>query len=164
MESSDAIIRRANENDIDHVIKIITNYLGNATLALNPPTYGEVWARISNSDPRTGIWVMELEGNVIGYGEIKKFSPKEGYRYTGETSVFLLPFFQNRGLGTKLKEFIVEKSRALGYHSLIAKIFAKNQVSIHYNKNMGYRIVGYLQEAGKVNGSWIEICIMQLIL
>ena len=47
---------------------------------------------------------------------------------------------------------------------MVAKIYAKNEASIEYNRKLGYEIVGTQKEIGYVGGEWLDVTIMQLII
>ena len=157
-------IRKAIESDADRIMEILHPYLGTATLHLIPLPLKDLKKKLLEDNAKTGIWVFVLMDRIIGFGEVRKFSPKRGYQYTGETSVFLDGEYLNQGYGSIFKQFIIEQAKNMGYHSLIAKIFATNHASIQYNQKLGDKIIGILKEAGHVKGKWIDICIMQLLL
>ncbi len=113
---------------------------------------------------REGIYIVEKEGTIIGYGVIIKYHPKEGYRFTCETSVFLHPSEVGKGYGTAFKSFILGECKAKGYRHVVAKIFASNTRSIQYNKKLGYELVGIQKDVGLVNNKFIDIAIMQYLI
>jgi len=63
-----------------------------------------------------------------------------------------------------MKKWIIEKCKELGYHHLVAKIFASNKASIEYNRKLGYEIVGTQNKIGFVDGEWQDVTIMQLLI
>ena len=63
-----------------------------------------------------------------------------------------------------MKKWIIAKCKELGYHHLVAKIFATNKASIAYNQKLGYEIVGTQREIGYVDGRWQDVTIMQLLI
>ena len=69
----------------------------------------------------------------LGWAIIKRYSDREGYRFAAETAVYLDPAHLGKGYGKQMKRFLIDESRAMGYHHLVAKIFATNEVSIAYN-------------------------------
>ena len=68
------------------------------------------------------------------------------------------------GLGTRMKLSLIDKCREFGYHHLVAKIFSTNKASIEYNRKLGYEVVGTQREVGNIDGKWLDVTIMQLIL
>ena len=112
------------------------------------------------------LLVTELEGgeHVLGWGVIKRYSDRRGYRFCCETSVYLRREMIGRGHGSRIKQALIERCKAYGYHHLVAKIFADNAVSLHYNQKFGYELVGIQKEIGYKNGHWQDVAILQLVL
>ena len=95
---------------------------------------------------------------------IKRYSPRPGYRYCCETSVYLRRSQRRRGHGTRIKTALIERCREYGYHHLLARVWADNTASIEYNRRFGYEIVGIQREVGYKDGRWVDIAILQLVL
>ena len=158
------ITREAQASDCKCIASIYNHYLGKSTMDLEARESEFYEAFIRSKDPREELWIGEVEGAIVGWGIIKLYSPKLGYRYTGETSVYLDSNQLRNGFGTILKKHLLQRCKILNYHNLLARIFANNQVSIDYNKKLGYRIVGQQKEAGYINGHWQDVVIMEVIL
>ncbi len=108
--------------------------------------------------------VGEVDGEIVGWGIIKKYSDRVGYRTTCETAVYFKNSATGKGYGTQMKKLLIEVCKEFKYHHLVAKIWASNTASIEYNRKQGYEIVGTQKEVGYLNGKWIDVTIMQLIL
>ena len=158
------ILREAKVHDCKYIAAIYNHYLGKSTMDLEAKDSEFYESFLLRKNAREELWVIELEKAVIGWGIIKLYSPKLGYQYTGETSVYLDIDHLNNGYGTTMKKHLLKRCKALHYHNLIARIFANNQVSIDYNQKLGYRIVGTQKEAGYINGNWQDVVIMEVIL
>ncbi len=137
---------------------------GGATMEVVLKKPEDVVAQIQSFDERETILVLEEAGELLGWGIIKKYSYRPGYRVCCETSVFLRHGMRRKGLGTYLKRIVIERCRAYGYHHLLARIWNENKASIEYNRKLGYEIVGVQREVGHCHGQWQDICIMQLVL
>jgi len=158
------MIRQAVTSDCQWIADIYNQYLGKSTMDTEPKLAKFSSTFLSAKNEREELWVIEADKRVIGWGIIKFYSPKKGYQFAGETSVFLDVNFLDRGYGTQLKEHLIERCRDLEYHHLLARIFADNEVSIAYNQKLGYRIVGRQNEIGNINGEWKDVVIMELLL
>lgn len=119
---------------------------------------------IANFSKREIILVLVDEAEVVGWGIIKKYSDRSGYRFCCETAVYLRRGIRRKGHGTRIKNALIDRCKAMGYHHMVAKIFADNTGSIAYNERLGYEIVGRQREIGYKNGRWQDIVIMQLVL
>ncbi len=102
--------------------------------------------------------------DIAGWGIIKKYSDRAGYRFCCETAVYLRRDLTGRGLGTRIKLALIERCRRYGYHHLVAKILAVNVASIEYNQKLGYELVGTQREIGYAGGRWQDVVILQLVL
>ena len=153
----------ATKDDCDQIAEIYNSYLGVSTMDLEHK--GGVYYEdfLNNKDAREELWVTRDNNKTIVWGIIKRYSDREGYRTTVETSVYCHKNYLRKGLGTQMKKHLMKRCEALGYHHLIAKIQSDNKVSIHYNLRLGYTIVGEQKEVGMVNGKWKDVTIMQYL-
>lgn len=159
-------IRDYTTDDIPHITDIYNEAIvkHNATMDDEEKTYDYMKNLVNNFNSRETILVLEEEENVLGWGIIKRYSDRQGYRFCCETSVYLRQSLKRKGYGTMIKKALIQRCREYEYHHLVAKVFADNEASIAYNKNFGYTVVGIQKEIGFKKGKWQDIAIMQLIL
>lgn len=160
-------LRRAGPGDAASIAAIYNESIdaGNATMDDRPKTAEEIRAQIEGHGEREGYWVLENEdGLTLGWGIIKRYSDRLGYRFACETAVYLRREHVGFGLGTKIKLALFELCRELDYHHLVAKVFADNTASIEYNLRLGYELVGRQRQIGFKNGRWQDVVILQRIL
>ncbi len=137
---------------------------GNATMDQEPWSEEETKRLIKGFDKREALLLLERNTEILGWGIIKKYSDRAGYRFACETAVYLRHEEVGRGYGSRIKRALIERAKQLGYHHLVAKVFTTNVPSIEYNKKFGYEIVGVQREIGYQDGRWIDVVIMQLVL
>lgn len=141
---------------------------GNASMDDDEKTTDDILRQMKSFGPRETYILLEREEEgsprVIGWGIIKKYSDRPGYRFCCETSVYLRFSEVGGGRGSRMKRALIERCREYGYHHLLARIFADNVVSIEYNRKLGYEMVGVQREIGYKNGRWQDVAVMQLIL
>jgi L-amino acid N-acyltransferase YncA len=135
-----------------------------ATMDLAPKNEQYFRELIAGLTEREALIVLAEREKVLGWGRIMRYSDREGYTTTCETAVYLRRELRRRGLGTRIKVDLIERCRKLGYHHLVAKVFAGNRASIDYNLRLGFEIVGTQREVGWVGGRWEDVTIMQLLL
>lgn len=159
-------IRDAAEADMAAVTGIYNSWVltGGATMDQETRTINDSIKQFKALSGREAVLVLEKDGLVCGWGQIKAYSPRAGYRFTCETAVYLDPAVLGRGLGTTLKKALLERCRQLNYHHVVNKILADNHASVNYNLQLGFEVVGRQREVGFVNGAWVDVLIMQLIL
>ena len=63
--------------------------VGDSTMHDDPRTPEGIRSRMAGFSDREGYLILEREGHVLGWGVIKLYSDRPGYRFCCETSVFL---------------------------------------------------------------------------
>lgn len=118
----------------------------------------------SHQDARYPLIVLEIDGQVVGWGSLSPYHPRPAYRFTGEFSVYLAPEFRGQGLGSELLAFLCREAVTLGYHSLIGLITADNRASLRLAAKFGFTPAGHYQEVGYKFAQWLDLVTVQKIL
>ncbi len=162
----DYTIRKATANDCQVIASINNEHIlaGGSSMVTSTRSAAYFEAMMRNFSDRELIECLELDGEVVGFGLIKRYSDREGYQTSCETAIYLRSHKVRMGLGTKMKLSLIERCKEFGYHHLVAKIVASNKASIAYNLKLGYEVVGVQKEIGNIDGKWLDVTIMQLIL
>ena len=137
---------------------------GGATMDDEPKTGTDIRTQIEGFGRRELFVLLELDGEVLGWRVIKRYSDRPGYRFSCETAVYLRHGALRSGHGSRIKRELIARCKKLGYHHLVARIFADNRASIEYNLRFGYELVGVQREIGFKEGRWQDIAILQLVL
>ena len=147
------------------VADIYNEYIrkGGSTMDQVLKTTEDIAGWVKKMGDREGLYVLKNETSTVGWGIIKKYSDRAGYRFTCETAVYLRGTELRKGYGTYIKKKLLDQCREWNYHHLVAKIWANNTASIEYNLRLGYEIVGRQREIGLYDGEWIDVVIMQYI-
>ena len=166
MPAADLLVRECSEDDAPAVAEIHNQSIatGEATMEEGARDAVDVRQQLASLDPRETLLVAEENGAVVGWGLIKKYSPRPGYRFACETAVYVRRDRLGQGIGSRIKRVLIARCKELGYHHLVAKILAVNAASIEYNKKLGYEVVGRQREIGFKDGRWSDVVIMQLVL
>lgn len=152
--------------DYQAVAAIYNEYisLGNASMEENFKSVEDIAHWVDNFNDRERLYVLRKKDKVIGWGIIKRYSDRGGYRFAAETAIYITSGELRKGYGSNMKKFLIERCKELGYHHLVAKVFAENEASIRYNVELGYTIVGTQKEVGYKNDRWVDVVIMQYII
>jgi len=134
---------------------------GAATFETRLRTRAETAARIAD---RELIVVAAENGEVVGWAGVTPYSDRPVYASIGDYAVYVARAARGRGVGATLLAALVEESRARGLHKLLAKIFVTNVASLAVAKRCGFREVGVHERHGKVNGEWIDVVLVELLL
>jgi len=162
------LVRDALTADADAVTEIYNESIRarDSTMELSCKTGRDVIGWIAKLSASERLVVLEEEGTIQGWGILKKYSEREGYRLTCETSVFLRRSHVGRrkGYGSAIQSELLRRAREFGYHHVVVKIWATNDISIRMHERFGFEVVGTQSEVGLVDGAWKDVTIMQLIL
>lgn len=108
--------------------------------------------------------VYEANGNVEGYAYVSNWRERIAYDITLETSVYLDKNTHGKGLGSILYQELIDRSRAIGIHSLIGVVSLPNPESQKLHKKFNFDLVGCFKESGIKFGKLIDVEFWQLIL
>lgn len=159
-------IRAALPTDAEAIAEIYNESVAAADSTLDeiPWTAAGVTQQMQAYSDREGFWTLVRGQEVVGWGVIKRYSDRTGYRYTCETAVYLRRSERGQGYGRRIKVALIERCKALGYHHIVGKILARNQASLELNRRLGFEVVGIQREVGLLRGAWQDIVLIQLIL
>lgn len=159
-------IRRATLDDLPTILDISNEAIlsTTGTFDLDPRTLDDRRQWFESHDDRHPILVGELDGQVVGWTSLSRWSDRRAYDETGETSFYVNSEFRGQGIGRQLKLAIIAEARRLGFHTLIARVAEGSGESLHINESVGFTRVGILKEVGQKLGRRIGVHILQLML
>jgi len=149
-------IRFAQEADLPGIVDLYNQSIpaGWSTADTRPITVDErvEWFR-KFTPHRRPIWVAEIEGELAGTTYLSSFyGGRPAYDATAEISVYVGLKFHRRGLGRKLKEYVIAQCPRLGITTLLSMYFDHNQATKHINDALGFETMGHLREIAMVQG------------
>ena len=106
--------------------------------------------------------VAEIEGQIVGYAYAGPFRLRSAYRFTLEDSVYVSPYYQGRSVGKHLLMQLLRDAATLGYKCMVAVVGdSANAASIALHKACGFTEVGTVRNVGFLDGSWLDIVLLQ---
>jgi phosphinothricin acetyltransferase len=159
-------VRRAGPADLAAITDIYNEAIltTTATFDTEPKSAADRLQWFQAHDERHPLLVAVVEGKVIGWSSLSRWSERCAYDGTAETSFYVKSGFRGQGIGRQLKEAIVQEARRLGFHSLIAQVAQGSEESLHLNESFGFVHVGTLKEVGRKFGKMLDVHILQKIL
>ena len=109
-------------------------------MAIEEQSYTHPWSRgIFRDCLRVGYcaWVMEIDGEVIGYG-VMSIAAGEGHIL----NVCIEPDFQGRGLGRKIIHRLTTLARDHGVDTLFLEVRASNRIAQMLYESEGFNEIG----------------------
>jgi L-amino acid N-acyltransferase len=166
MNDPPVIIRPAVANDAAAIAEIYNEAIGSttATFDTEPKSAEDRLRWLEEHNERHPVFVAEIDGQVVGWAALTKWSDRPAYDRTAETSFYVAQRFRGAGVGRAMKAKVVEESRRLGFHTLLARVAEGSEASFHINQSFGFQHIGTMKEVGFKFGRWLDVYIMQLML
>ena len=160
------MIREVNLQDVKAITDIYNEYVINSvvTFETEPVTEEIMLSRITNLSANYPYFVYEIDGKVIGYCYAHAWKEKAAYKYTLETTVYLAPGHQGKGVGRQLMQKLIEECRLKGYHALIACITEGNEASNALHLRLGFKQVSSFEKVGLKFNRWLGVVDYELLL
>ena len=150
------LIREAREDDLPAIVAIYNASIpgGWSTADTRPIAVADRIAWFRAFDPqRRPIWVAELQGQVVATTYLSSFyQGRPAYDATAEISVYVAPEQQRRGLGRRLKQWVISQCPRLGVTTLLSFYFDHNPATHRLNAELGFETVGHLRDIAVVQG------------
>ena len=118
---------------------------------------------LADRGPRHPVLAAELDGRVVGWASLGRWSDRRAYDLTAEESVYVHPHFQHRGIGRRLLAAIVAAGRQAGLRTLIARITSDNPVSVRLHEAAGFEHIGVMRQCGRKFDRWLDVVMMQIV-
>lgn len=161
--SSHMRIRDAARADLPAIIDIYNAAIATrtATAQLEPVTQESRPDWLSDHSPdEYPFWVLEMDGQIVGWLTFKSFLPRCAYRGTAELSVYVHEQFRRRGIARRLLEQAIARAPALGITALVGLIFAHNEASVLLFGQLGFTRWGFLPRVARVEEIERDLTIM----
>jgi len=130
---------------------------GNATFETQVPAW-EKWD--SSHVPLCRI-IAQTENNIVGWAALVPVSARKVYSGVGEVSIYISDKFQGLKIGSKLLKQLIAESEKNGFWTLQSVVFPQNKASIKIHQDNGFRIVGYREKIGQMNGNWRDTILLE---
>jgi len=152
-------IRTANAEDANQIYDIYAPIVENTAISfeLTPPPIEEISKRIESYVTSHEWLVAEIYGNVIGYAYGTPHRPREAYKYSVETSVYVNENSREKGIGKQLYTELFNRLKNKGFHNAFAGIALPNDGSKALHESVGFKQVGVFHKIGFKHNSWHDV-------
>ncbi len=160
-------IREAIEDDLPQLLSIYNDIILHTTAVYDyEPHSPEMRKKWFEAKRQQGfpVYVAEENGSVIGFSSIGPFRAWAAYKYSVENSVYVASEARGKGIGKLLIPPLIESTKKLGLHTIIASIDATNEPSLRLHKRFGFEEVAHFKEVGWKFDRWLDLKFLQLIL
>lgn len=151
-----AIIRLAKTSDAPDIHQVYAPIVSQTHISfeLSVPSVAEIAARISKTLAQHPWLVCDIYGRLAGYAYASAFRARYAYQWTTETTVYVHPNFQRRGVSRALYHSLIAILRAQGYCNAVGVIALPNESSIRAHEAAGFRKIGVFENVGFKAGNW----------
>ena len=158
---SGSAIRRARPEDLPGLLAIYNHYVATThiTFDVEPRTLTqrETWFRQFGEAGRFQCFVALADGAPAGWASSHPFKDRAAYDSSVETSVYLAPEAQGRGLGKALYRTLLEALAREDVHRAFGGIALPNPASIALHEALGFSLVGTFHEVGRKFGKFWDV-------
>lgn len=160
------MIRPVKLSDAKAITDIYNKYVTGSTITFEtePISITEMQHRIERITANFPYYVYEIDDKIAGYCYAHQWKEREAYRFTLETTIYLAPEYQHKGIGTKLMTHLIGECRRRGYAVLIACITGGNEPSSALHHTLGFTQVSCFKNVGYKFGKWLDVIDFELQL
>lgn len=164
---SDIAIRDAGAHDAASVALIYNHYVARTTATFETQiVHPAVMAdRIKQCQCAGLPWLLAVRGgSLLGYAYAVPWKPRQAYRHSCETTIYLDPARVGRGIGTQLYKALLERLRDGGCHTAIGGIALPNPASVALHEALRFEKTAHFREVGYKHGRWVDVGYWQILL
>lgn len=167
------IIRNATLADAPALAAIYAPYVEQTAISFETvaPTAEEFRARMEKLLGRYPYFVLDQDGQALGYCYAGPFGGRAAYDRSCEVTLYLLPEAQGHGYGKALYAALEDALRRMGVCNLYACIALPETPDEHLTDNsaafhahLGYRTVGTFRCCGYKFGRWYHMIWMEKLI
>ncbi|HEX4724011.1 MAG TPA: GNAT family N-acetyltransferase [Pseudonocardiaceae bacterium] len=156
-------IRDATPADADACAAIYAPYVKATAITFEdePPTPGEMAARIATAQ-RDHAWLVLCDGDdVVGYAYGSQHKTRPAYRWACEVSVYLEHGRRRTGAGRALYTALLDRLAARGFRTATAGMTLPNDSSVGLHRALGFQPAGTYRRIGWKLGAWHDVAWVQ---
>ncbi|MCA1653079.1 MAG: N-acetyltransferase family protein [Sphingomicrobium sp.] len=155
------LIRTAGAADAAAIAAIYGPYVETTRISFEEvaPDAAEMARRMAS--PLHPWLVIEQDGAIVGYASSSPYHRRRAYRWTVETSIYLAPEGQGRGLGQELLTALLDLLTRQDYVTAIGAIALPNAASIGLHERLGFTPAGTYRGVGFKFGEWTDVSLWQ---
>ena len=152
-------IRLISENDAREVLDIYKPFVINTIISFEyeAPSVDEFLQRIQNNILEYPWLVCQHGNKIIGYAYASKHRQRKAYQWSCESTVYLAPEFQNKGIARILYKTLFSILKMQGYFNVYAGISLPNQKSVGFHQSFGFKKIGIYKKTGFKFGKWHDV-------
>ena len=160
-------VRQVIEEDLSQLLSVYNDIILHTTAVYDyEPHTLEMRMQWLETKKQQGFPVFVAEDNkrIVGFSSIGPFRAWAAYKYSVENSVYVAAEERGKGIGKLLIPPLIEATKQLGLHTIIASVDATNEASLRLHKSFGFEEVAHFKEVGWKFDRWLDLKFLQLIV
>lgn len=160
-------LRDAIPGDAASIAAIYNHFVAHSTISFEEEPVDAVDMRQRIHDVQHGglPWLVAMaDGKLVGYAYATKWRARAAYRFSVESTVYVLLEHGGAGVGTALYRQLLTRLREAGAHLVIGGIALPNVPSIALHEKMGFEKCAHFSEVGRKFDRWVDVGYWQLKL
>lgn len=140
---------------------------GSASFDEQPPEAGHLSAKQEELSAKGyPFFILENEGEILGYAYAAPYRARTAYRFTAEHSIYVAPEAQGQGAARVLFDALISACEDMGLKTLVAVIgmaqddAMETSASYRAHSKAGFELVGALPNVGFKFGRWCKTVLM----
>lgn len=130
---------------------------GIATFEISAPS----WEKWNRAHLDIGRLVATYNHEVVGWVALSPVSSRCVYGGVAELSVYIGENQRGKGIGKLLMKQAITESEKNNIWTLQSGVFRENIASIKLHESVGFRIIGYREKIGRLNGEWKDNILLE---
>ncbi len=157
--------RLATVADAEAINTIYNHYVRTsaATFQVDDETTQERTEELHTRPVNQPVTVLEIDGEIVGWGALSPFRSRCAYRDTVELTAYVRHDAQRSGHGRVIVQDLIERARALGYHTILAACCEESVGMIRLLNSLGLAEAGRLRQVGSKFGRRLDVVYLQLV-
>lgn len=119
------------------------------------------WKQWNKKFYKTCRFVAMVDSRVVAWYGLSPVSKREVYSGVAESTIYVHPEFQGRGIGKYVLKHLILASETAGFWTLQASVFKENTASVNLHKQCGFRVVGVRERIAKRNEVWFDNLLLE---
>lgn len=157
------MLRFATQEDVAQMLAIYAPYVQHTTYSFEyeVPDEEEFMRRFRTYTAQFPWLVWEEQGRVLGYAYGSAPFDRAAYGWCAESSIYLAPEAQGRGIGRKLNTALEQILEKQGYRVLYALVTTENEASLAFHRKLGFETTAVFPNCGWKFGRWLGVVWME---
>ncbi|ELZ93022.1 N-acetyltransferase GCN5 [Haloferax mucosum ATCC BAA-1512] len=151
-------IRAATESDLPEIRALYEPFVESTaiTFAYDTPSVSDLESKLDEKTHHPWL-VCEFDGDLVGYAYAGPVRQRDAYQWAIETSVYVAPAFQRRGVARGLYTSLLDILDRQGYVTAFAVITTPNPASIAFHESFDFERVGRFEHVGYKHDAWHDV-------